>query len=255
MRFAKVGIMGAMQEEIKFLLQNMENARETILGTGKGARSYWHGMLYGKNTTLAFSRWGKVASASTVTSLIDTEKVDLVLFTGVAGAVSPDLEIGDVVVGTELLQHDLDARPFVGRYEIPQLEVSRLSLRSQHVDLAASAAERYLNLDLTAEVAASALAQFGITRPKVRRGLIVTGDRFVGDADSRDKLAREIPDALCVEMEGAAVAQVCHERGTPLAVVRTISDKADRHVDFVKFVDTIATHFTCGIVRQLIAEI
>jgi len=59
MRFAKIGIMGAMQDEIKFLLQNMDNARETILGTGKGARSYWHGTLYGKNTTLAFSRWGK----------------------------------------------------------------------------------------------------------------------------------------------------------------------------------------------------
>ena len=95
MKFAKVGIMGAMQEEITFLLHDMDNARETILGTGKGARSYWQGTLYGKNTTLAFSRYGKVASASTVTSLIDTEKVDLVLFTGVAGAVSSDLEIGD----------------------------------------------------------------------------------------------------------------------------------------------------------------
>ena len=255
MRFAKIGIMGAMQDEIKFLLQNMDNARETILGTGKGARSYWHGTLYGKNTTLAFSRWGKVASASTVTSLIDTEKVDLVVFTGVAGAVSPDLEIGDVVIGSHLLQHDLDARPFFERYEIPQLEASRLPLRPQYVDLAASAAERYLNLDLPVEVPARALAEFGITRPKVRCGLIVTGDRFIGDADSRDRLAREVPGALCVEMEGAAVAQVCHERGTPLVVVRTISDKADRHVDFVRFVDTIATHFTCGIVRQLLAEI
>jgi adenosylhomocysteine nucleosidase len=92
MKFTKVGIIGAMQEEITFLLQDMDNARETILGTGKGARSYWHGMLYGKKTTLAFSRSGKVASASTVTSLIDTEKIDQVLFTGVAGAVSPDLE-------------------------------------------------------------------------------------------------------------------------------------------------------------------
>lgn len=254
MKFAKVGIIGAMQEEITFLLQDMDNARETILGTGKGARSYWHGMLYGKNTTLAFSRWGKVASASTVTSLIDTEKVDMVLFTGVAGAVSPDLEIGDVVIASELLQHDLDARPLCGRYEVPQLEVSRFPVRPQYVDLAARSAERYLNLDLPAEVPACALAEFGITRPKVRCGLIVTGDRFIADADSRDKLVREIPDALCVEMEGAAVAQVCHERSTPLVVVRTISDKADRHVDFVKFVDTIATHFTCGIVRQLIAE-
>ena len=166
-----------------------------------------------------------------------------------------DLEIGDVVVASQLLQHDLDARPLFGRYEVPQLEASRFRVLPEYVDLAARSAERYFNLDLPAEVPAFALAEFGITRPKVRRGLIVTGDQFIGDADSRDKLAREIPDALCVEMEGAAVAQVCHERGTPLVVIRTISDKADRDVDFVKFIDTIATHFTCGIVRQLIAEI
>src|SRR5215471_3496879 len=104
MRLAKVGIMGAMQEEINLLLQDMDSAHETILGTGQGARSYWQGILYGKNATLVFSRWGKVASASTVTSLIDTEKVDLVLFTGVAGAISPDLEIGDVVIGSQLMQ-------------------------------------------------------------------------------------------------------------------------------------------------------
>ena len=186
MKFAKVGIMGAMRQEINFLLQDMDNAREKILGTGKGARSYWHCMLYGKNTTLAFSRYGKVASASTVTSLIDNEKVDLVLFSGVAGAVSPDLEIGDVVIASQLLQYDLDARPLFTRYEVPQLEVSSFPVRPQYVDLAARSAERYLNLDLPTEVPACALAEFGVSRRKVRCGLIVTGDRFIGDADSRD---------------------------------------------------------------------
>ena len=95
--------------------------------------------------------------------------------------------------------------------------------------------------------------QILITSPKVRTGLIVPGDQL--DADLRNTLGREIPDALCVEMEGAAVAQVCHERDVPLIVVRTISDKADHHVDFVKFVYTVASHFTCGIVRQFITEV
>jgi adenosylhomocysteine nucleosidase len=153
------------------------------------------------------------------------------------------------------MQHDLDARPLYGRYEVPQLDISRFSLRPEHIELATKSAERYLAMDLTADVPKNILENFGITSPKVRTGLIVTGDQLIADADLRNTLGREIPDALCVEMEGAAVAQVCYERDVPLIVVRTISDKADHHVDFVKFVDTVASHFTCGIVRQFITEV
>lgn len=255
MKLAKIGVLGAMQQEIALLLQNMKNVQERNLGEGKGARTYWHGFLYGKDSTLVFSRWGKVASASTVTTLIDVAEVDLILFTGVAGAISLDLEIGDVVIGSQLMQHDLDARPLYRRYEVPQLDISRFSLRPEYIELATKSAERYLAMDLTADVPKNILANFGITSPKVRTGLIVTGDQLIADADLRNTLGREIPDALCVEMEGAAVAQVCHERDVPLIVVRTISDKADHHVDFVKFVDTVASHFTCGIVRQFITEV
>ena len=107
-----------------------------------------------------FSRWGKVASASTVTTLIDIAEVDLVLFTGVAGAISLDLEIGDVVIGSQLMQHDLDARPLYGRYEVPQLDISRLSLRPEYIELATKSAERYLAVDLTADVPKDILADF-----------------------------------------------------------------------------------------------
>ena len=99
------------------------------------------------------------------------------------------------------------------------------------------------------------LAEFGITQPKVQTGLIVTGDQFIADAALRDRLKTNLPEALCVEMEGAAVAQVCYERDIPVVVVRTISDKADHHVDFVKFVETVARHFTRGIVREFIAQV
>ena len=136
MKLAKIGVLGAMQQEIALLLQNMKNVQERNLGEGKGARTYWHGFLYGKDSTLVFSRWGKVASASTVTTLIDVAEVDLILFTGVAGAISLDLEIGDVVIGSQLMQHDLDARPLYGRYEVPQLEISRFSLRPEYIGLA-----------------------------------------------------------------------------------------------------------------------
>jgi adenosylhomocysteine nucleosidase len=107
--------------------------------------------------------------------------------------------------------------------------ISRFSLRPEYIELATKSAERYLAM--TADVPKNTLANFGITSPKVRTGLIVTGDQLIADADLRNRLGREIP----VEMEGAAVAQVCHERNVPLIVVRTISDK--------------------GIVRQFIIEV
>ena len=207
-----------------------------------------------------FSRWGKVASASTVTTLIGAADVDLILFTGVAGAISADLHIGDVVIGNRLVQHDMDARPLYSRYEVPQLEVDYFPAEPEYVQLAMRSAERYLNHDLATDVQAgmiesNVLAEFGITRPKVQAGVIATGDQFIADSVLRDRLKANLPNALCVEMEGAAVAQVCYERDIPLVVVRTISDKADHHVDFVRFVDTVASHFTRGIAKTFIAEV
>jgi len=255
MKIEKIGVIGAMHQEIALLLQDMEHVHKKTLGKAKGARTYYHGNLYGKDATLVFSRWGKVASASTVTSLIDTADVNLILFTGVAGAISADLEIGDVVIGNKIAQHDLDARPLYSRYEVPQLEVDHFPAEPEYVRLATRSAERYLSVDLATEVETNILAEFGITQPKVQTGLIVTGDQFIADAALRDRLKTNLPDALCVEMEGAAVAQVCYERYIPVVVVRTISDKADHHVDFVKFVETVASRFTRGIVREFIAQV
>ena len=111
MKIEKIGVIGAMHQEIALLLRDMTKINEKTFGKEKGARIYCRGNLYGKDATLVFSRWGKVASASTVTTLIDIADVNLILFTGVAGAISEDLQIGDVVIGNKLVQHDLDARP------------------------------------------------------------------------------------------------------------------------------------------------
>lgn len=260
MKIRRIGVIGAMHQEVALLRRDMKHVDEESVGKGKGVRTYCHGTLYGKEAVLVFSRWGKVASASTVTTLIETADVDLVLFTGVAGAISPNLYIGDVVVGTQLVQHDLDARPLYARYEVPDLGVEHVPAEPAYVDLATKSAERYLSVDLPTEIRAGTidsgvLAEFGITRPKVQAGLIATGDQFIADSVLRDRLQVNLPDALCVEMEGAAVAQVCYERDIPLVVVRTISDKADQHVDFVKFVETVASHFTCGIAKAFIAQV
>ena len=187
MKVRKIGVIGAMNQEIALLRRDMNHVDEQTMGKGKGVRTYCHGTLYGKEAVLVFSRWGKVASASTVTTLIDTADVDLILFTGVAGAISPNLHIGDVVVGNKLVQHDLDARPLYSRYEVPGLGVEHVPTEPRYVDLATKSAERYLSVDLVTEVQAgmidsSALAEFGITRRKVQAGLIATGDQFIADS-------------------------------------------------------------------------
>ena len=141
MKIRKIGVIGAMNQEIALLLRDMKHASQDTVGKGKGARTYCHGGLYGKDAILVFSRWGKVASASTVTTLIDTADVDLILFTGVAGAISADLHIGDVVIGNGLVQHDLDARPLYSRYEVPQLEIDHFPAEPEYVHLAMRSAE------------------------------------------------------------------------------------------------------------------
>ena len=96
----------------------------------------------------------------------------------------------------------------------------------------------------------------GITNPRVHRGLIVTGDQFVRD-DRRSELTGALPGALCVEMEGGAIAQVCHLNGLPFVIVRVISDNADSDaaVDFKRFVETVAPAYAVGIVSLLLASL
>ena len=100
-----IGVIGAMPEEVALLARDLEGARPER----RGARDYLRGRLHGRDVVVVFSGWGKVASASTATTLIEVFGVEAVVFTGVAGALAADLAVGDVVIGTELLQHDLDA--------------------------------------------------------------------------------------------------------------------------------------------------
>ena len=113
----RIGIVGAMPEEIALLERDLVETRRQ----SRGMREYLEGSLYGFEAVLVFSRWGKVAAASTGTTLIEVYDVNLIVFTGVAGAIAEDLEIGDVVIGNRLVQHDLDASALPGlkRHEVP----------------------------------------------------------------------------------------------------------------------------------------
>ena len=231
----RTAIIAAMHEELAALLPAIEGAT-----TGHvGGREFWLGTLAGQPVVAVLSGIGKVAAAITATLLVDHYQVDRMLFIGVAGGLGAGVKVGDVVVASALLQHDMDASPLFPRHEVPLTGLSRFP-----VDAGFSAA--------VARGAAAALAG----RPgAVHRGLIVSGDRFVATAAESAALRAALPDALAVEMEGAAVAQVCHAFGTPLAVVRSISDRADdtAHVDFGAFLREVAGPLGRAIVQRALA--
>jgi adenosylhomocysteine nucleosidase len=249
----RIGIIGAMPQEIDRIEMDFEAERiEQIAG-----RAYHIGRFAGAECVLVFSRWGKVAAASTATVLIERFAVDLVIFTGVAGAVSPALNVGDIIIADRLLQHDFDvssvgknATEMFAKFEIPLLGISYFPVDSSLVELADCAAKEYL---------ASAPPETVLLKSyqKVYIGTIASGDQFIAHPNRLEELRSAIPDLLCVEMEGAAVAQVCYEYGIPYLVIRTISDKADHSaaVDFITFIQDVAQHYSHGIVQRLIPKL
>jgi len=251
----KIGILGAMNEEVSRLKNDMEIEQVET----RGMREYLLGKLYGHEVALVFSRWGKVAAASTATTLIDRHKVDFLIFIGVAGAVDKGLNIGDVVISDSLIQHDVDASSYPGieKHEIPLLGVKEFKVSDKVVSMATKAIDKFFSENLNKEVFKNNLKKFGIAKPKVIKGIVASGDQFIASASQTDKLRKEIPGLKCVEMEGAAVAQVAYEHGTDFLIIRIISDKADKNavLDFKDFVKNIESHFTYGIVRYFLKGI
>ena len=241
-----------MPEEIHHL------TRHLVQGSVRdsGMRTYYRGDLFGIPTVIVFSRWGKVAAAATATNLILEYGVQEIIFTGVAGALHPDLNIGDVVIGKNLYQHDMDATPLMPRYEIPLLGKQFFETSPDRMEAAAQAVNRFIK-NISAYISAAELAAFDIQTPKVMPGDIASGDTFVSAHAHKEQITSGLPDVICVEMEGAAVAQVCYEFGIPYTVIRTISDAANEsaEVDFPRFIETIASRYSEGIIRELYKKI
>ncbi len=247
------GILAAMDEEVRRIRERVEGG--TVVEVG--GRAYLLGSIADRPVVVAFSRWGKVAAASTATTLIDRFGVSRVIFTGVAGAVDADLGIGDLVVARGLVQHDLDARPLLARFEVPLLDRVEMPTDPQLVAAAVAAVREVLDRDLATMISDSDRARFGIATPKVREGLVASGDRFIADPAETSRLRRDLPGLLAVEMEGAAVAQVCFEHGVPCVVVRAISDRADHGaaIDFGAFVSDVASRYTERVVQRLMERL
>lgn len=245
-----LGIMGAMPEEMEKIISAIEN-KEIV---ERGGRIYYRGELFGQDVVAVFSRWGKVAAATTATNMILEFNVDRIIFTGVAGAISPELKVGDIVIGERLYQHDMDARPLMRRFEIPLTGKTSYETPQQNVDTMAQAVHNFLKNNREFR---QLLTEQHISNVKMLTGDIASGDLFISSTEMKHALIKNLPSVVCAEMEGAAVAQVCDDYGVPLIVVRVISDAADEeaHISAIGFVNQHAGDYSLSILKEYITLI
>jgi adenosylhomocysteine nucleosidase len=247
------GVLSALAQEQQGLLAQLRHARQVR----RAGRDFWLGDLHGAPVVLALSRIGKVAAATTATTLIEAFGVERIVFTGVAGGLGADVRVGDVVVASHFVQHDMDASPLFPRFEVPLYQKAQFACDTRLTSLLVDACRRAL----------SELPQHTATPdpdkplPNVHQGLIASGDRFIATArisrDVQQALRTHAMQALAVEMEGAAVAQVCHDYGVAFAAVRAISDRADdlAHVDFEQFLTEVAGVYAQRILAHFLAQL
>lgn len=241
-----IGIIGALTAEIALIQEQIKNP----CIQEKAKRKYFSGTLYNVATTVVASGCGKVAAAIAASTLISEFKVDKIIFIGTAGGIAPFLNIGDVVISTKLYHHDMDPRPIFPRYEIPLTGKSYFEADCQMQQLSFAAATQAVKKDLSNITSNTGNKYFINTVPNVYSGLIGSGDCFVNNTQRRNDL---IMDTLAVEMEGAAVAQVCDEHNLPFVVIRIISDRADHSaaIYFLAFLRDVASHFSNEIIKIL----
>lgn len=229
----KIGIIGAMDDEIKMYKEHLTERKEVTYKT----LVFYTGKLQGKEVVVVKSGVGKVFAAMICQYLIDKFNVNSVLFTGVGGSLNPKLEIGDVVVSIDSVYHDFDAVAL----GFPRGNISYTNYRFFKAD------ERLRELALKTKLG----------KHKVIAGRILTGDQFLTHKEKQEyKYLTEELKGDCIEMEGAAVAQVCVVNETPHLIVRTVSDKADGTAveDYNKFTPIVA-HNSFRIVEWVVGKI
>lgn len=201
----KLGIIGAMQEEVDTLIKLLKNKKETIINH----LTFFAGIY--KNVELIVVRCGvgKVNAAMCSQLLIDKFNPDYIINIGVAGAVSDDVDICDIVISTHLVEHDFDCTAFgYKKGVIPRLDDSKFKADEYLLELSRKSRNNLSN------------------KIKFFEGVIASGDIFVSSKEIKDEL-QNLHLAMCTEMEGAAIAHVCSLNNVPFLVIRSMSDKAD----------------------------
>lgn len=198
-----IAIIGAMEQEVAILKDNIENLETTTIANYE----YYSGELNSQKVVLVQSGIGKVAATVATALLINNFKPDYVINTGSAGGFDPELKVGDIAIGNELVHHDVDVTAF--NYEFGQVP---------------NMPPRFIADETLVEDVTQLIGEMTDITCKV--GLIATGDSFMCDPQRIEATRQQFPDMLAVEMEGAAIAQTCHQMNTPFLVIRSLSDIA-----------------------------
>ena len=229
----KIGIIGAMEPEVAHLIASMEAAEsQTIAGI-----EFVAGQLNGQEVIVTRSGIGKVAASIATTLLIEKYQPDYVINTGSAGGFVDSLEIGDIVISSEVRHHDVDVTAF--GYEIGQM---------------AQQPAAFMPDAKLVEAAKKAVDSLG--EVKTIEGLICTGDSFICDPERTAVMLKHFPTMAACEMEAAAIAQVCHQFQVPFVVIRSLSDNAnnDSPVDFASYI-VKAGHHSALMVMALLQQL
>ena len=217
-----IGIIGAMEVEVAILKEKMEDVR--IIK--KASMDFYEGILAGKKVVVVRSGIGKVNAGICAQILADVFSVDAIINTGIAGSLNKNIDIGDIVLSTDVVQHDMDATGFGYRKgQIPQMPVFFFNADDNLRRLAAEVCKE-VNPDI-----------------QVFEGRIASGDQFVCDQDVKNRIVSEF-SAYATEMEGAAIGQAAYLNEIPFLVVRAISDKADgsAQMDYSEFEKAAVDH-------------
>jgi len=231
----KIGIIGAMDEElmpIRTIIHNLKKSQ-------KGSRIFWEGGIYGHEIFLTRCDPGKVNAVIATQQMIDQFSVDAIFNMGSSGALDPQLEVGDLVVASEFIQHDFDVtdwglKPGEMLFDIViSNSVGQMQFRTQQIFKAEPALTK-LAVEVAQQIELTALDDHS---PKIYTGRILSGDQFISKSEKARALW-ETHQGLCTDMEAAAIAQTCEVNNVPFLCIRAISDRAD-HSARVSFTDLL----------------
>ncbi|MBM7716491.1 5'-methylthioadenosine/S-adenosylhomocysteine nucleosidase [Siminovitchia sp. FSL H7-0308] len=226
----KIGIIGAMEEEVALLRKKVDNAKTDVIG----GFEFTEGLLAGKEAVLLKSGIGKVNAAMSAAILLEKYKPDAVINTGSAGGYNPNLNIGDLVISNEVRHHDVDATAFGYEYgQVPRMP-------------AAFKADPAL-------MEAALKASKKITGITTEQGLVATGDSFMSDPEKVEFVRGKFPNLQAVEMEGAAIAQAAFLFNTPFVIIRSLSDIAGKksEISFDQFIERASANSAALVIEMI----
>ena len=232
MSMNKIGIIGAMEEEVAILKEQMEVSHRAE----RAGMEFFEGKLAGKDVVVVRSGIGKVNAGICAQILADLFQVDAIINTGIAGSLNADIDIGDIVISTDAVQHDMDAVNFgypLG--QIPRMDTLAFPADEKLIETARQAC-RQANPDI-----------------HVFAGRVVTGDQFVAERAVKERISSNF-GGFCTEMEGAAIAQAAYLNKIPFVILRAISDKADDSatMDYPAFEKKAIEH-SVKLVKQMLS--